>query len=44
MAAKPAAATDKISIADAAQTDLDDILEWTTHAFAATRRKRYELP
>ena len=32
----------KISIADAAQTDLDDILEWTTHAFGAAGRKRYE--
>lgn len=42
MATPPAAVIYKISIADAAQTDLDDILEWTTRAFAATGRKRYE--
>ena len=42
MAATPAAVIYKISIADAAQTDLDDILEWTTRAFGAAGRKRYE--
>lgn len=42
MAAKPAAVAYKISISDAARTDIDDILEWTTRAFAAAGRKRYE--
>ncbi len=42
MAAKPAAVAYEISIADAARTDLDDILEWTTRAFATAGRKRYE--
>lgn len=42
MVAKPAAVVYKISIADAARTDLDDILDWTTHAFGAAGRKRYE--
>lgn len=43
MPRKPAAVVYKISIADAAQADLDDILEWTTRAFAVTGRKRYEV-
>jgi toxin ParE1/3/4 len=43
MAAKPAVAAYKISIADAARTDLDDILAWTTSAFGAVGRKRYEV-
>lgn len=38
----PASVIYKISIAGAAETDLDDILEWTTRAFAAAGRKRYE--
>ena len=42
MSTKPAAVVYKISIADAARTDLDDILDWTTRAFAAAGRKRYE--
>ena len=42
MSTEPAAVVYKISIADAAQTDLDDILEWTTRVFAAAGRKRYE--
>ena len=42
MAAKPGAVVFNISIAEAAQTDLDDILDWTTHAFGAVGRKRYE--
>ncbi len=42
MVAKPAAVVYKISIADAARTDLDDILEWTTGAFGTAGRKRYE--
>lgn len=42
MATKPAAVAHKISIADAARTDLDDILAWTAHAFGAVGRKRYE--
>ena len=43
MATKPAAVVYKISIADAAQTDLDDILEWTARAFGTAGRKRYEV-
>jgi toxin ParE1/3/4 len=42
MATKPAKVAYKISIADAAQTDLDDILDWTTNAFGIAGRKRYE--
>lgn len=42
IAAKPCAVVFNISIAKAAQTDLDDILDWTTHAFGAVGRKRYE--
>ena len=42
MAAKPGAVVFNISIAEAAQTDLDDILDRTTHAFGAVGRKRYE--
>ena len=42
MATKPAAVVFKISIADAAQADLDDILDWTTNAFGTAGRKRYE--
>ena len=32
----------KSSIADAARTDLNDILEWTTGSFGIARRKRFE--
>ena len=42
MAAKPGAVVFNISIAEAARSDLDDILDWTTNAFGAVGRKRYE--
>lgn len=42
MVASPAPVIYTISIADAARDDGEDILDWTTHAFAATGRKRYE--